>query len=53
MAVDTPSTERFSHEILNANPFAYLDVRRSRNGVRGPWRCGGRFRKQCYRKWGD
>ena len=25
MAVDTPAASQFSHEILNANPYAFLD----------------------------
>jgi len=36
IAVDTPVPSQFSHEILNANPYAYLMTRR--------WRSGGRVR---------
>jgi len=44
VAVDTPMPSPFSHEILNANPYAFLDdapleERRTAGG-----RCGARFR---------
>ncbi len=40
IAIDTPVPSQFSHEILNANPYAYLDDAPLKSGARAPWRCG-------------
>ena len=42
VAIDTPEPSVFCHEILNANPYAYLDERLWRNGAREPCSCGER-----------
>ena len=39
VAIDTPEPSPFSHEILNANPYAYWTMPASRNAGREPFRC--------------
>ena len=50
LAVDTPVPSQFSHEILNANPYAYLDDAPLKNAARGRLRCGACCRLPCLRK---
>jgi len=43
VAVETPEPSPFSHEILNANPYAYLDDARSKSGAPARSRCAARW----------
>ncbi len=46
LAVDTPVPSQFSHEILNANPYAYLDDAPLKNVAPALSRCGGCCRRR-------
>ena len=47
IAVDTPVPSQFSHEILNANPYAFWTMLRWKNVARERCRCGGCCLKRC------
>ena len=46
VAVDTPVPSQFSHEILNANPYAYLDDAPLEAARARRWRCAASCRKR-------
>ena len=50
LAVDTPVPSQFSHEILNANPYAYLDDAPLEERRARAVRCARCCRLRCWRK---